>query len=312
MAAVGSSFGNNTPVVVNLDVLVDANGTINVFGQAPPSVSNVVVANVTLPVNALYDVSGTSNSGVTNSLFEFWEPSDAIGTKAATKGTGARDYSKMTKKFVRDLQAIFEGSFDCSGASPFNAGAYTGNANYTTQADFGRLALSAYSHYLFGHVAATAAITNDQAFMDSMLSKSGGAYKYAAASDVAGNVNGSEWVAPTIGTSSDADVARLLAGAVLTKNDAAILSIVEQVIGQDASRAMDQDNNALAPDVRQPLKFIAGDVIYMNVRLTTPNVTLSNASQQVAAATLQGKYTTQENYTIKITLEDKAGFSYAA
>jgi hypothetical protein len=75
---------------------------------------------------------------------------------------------------------------------------------------------------------------------------------------------------------------------------------------------MDQDNNALAPDVRQPLKFIAGDVIYMNVRLTTPNVTLSNASQQVAAATLQGKYTTQENYTIKITLENKPGDAYAA
>lgn len=307
-----SSFSNNTPVVVNLDVLVDASGNINVFGQTAPSVSNVIVANTTLPVRALYDASGLSNSNVTNSLFEFWEPSSAIGTRLATKGTGVRDYKKMTKKFVRDMQLILEGSFDCSAASPFSAGAYTGNADYTTQPDFGRLALSAYSHYLFGHVAATSAITNDQAFMDAMLSKGAGQTgAVSLASAVVGDASGVGWVPAEIGTASDADLARLLVGAILTKDDSAVLAIVEQVVGQDASRTMDQDNNQLSPDVRQPLKFIAGDIIYMNIRLQTPNVTVGSG-QQVTDATLEGKYNTTENYTLKITLEEKVGTLYEA
>jgi hypothetical protein len=317
-------YTTNIPIVVNLDVLVDASGNINVFGATAPVVSNVIVAQTTLPVNTLYDASGTYNVetpvGVANSLFEFWEPSSAIGTRQATKcvydvASGKlRDYTSMTQNFVRKLQIVLEGSFDCSASTPFNDPKYSGNENYTSQPNFGRLALSSYSHYLFGHVAATSAVTNDQAFMNAMLSQSltdgsgNPMYKFKVAK-VGGLADGSQWVPGTIGTAADADLARLLVGAIVNKNDSAILAIVEQVLGQDASRAMDQDNNQLAPDVRQPLKFIQGDVIYMNIRLKQPIVSVGGG-QQVSSGTLQGKFPsdphTETNYTLKITLENKA------
>jgi hypothetical protein len=310
----GATGNSSVPVIVNLDVLVDASGNINVFGATAPVVTNVIVAQTTLPVNTLYDASGVTNSNVLNSLFEFWEPSSALGTRSATKcTTGTRDYTKMTGSLVKKMQMVLEGSFDCSAASPFSDPKYNGNSNYTTQPDFGRLALSAYAHYLFGHVAATSAITNDKAFMEGILSQtvtdgSGNAiYKYKTES-VAGNANGSEWISGTIGTASDADIARLIVGALVNKNDAAILAIVEQVLGQDASRTMDQDNNQLSPDVRQPLKFIQGDVIYLNIRLKQPVVSVGGG-QQVSSGTLEGKYPsdphTETNYTLKVTLENK-------
>jgi hypothetical protein len=79
--------------------------------------------------------------------------------------------------------------------------------------------------------------------------------------------------------------------------------IARQVIGQDASRAMDQDNNVPAPDVRQALKFIAGDIIYMNIKLKQPTVTVG-AGQNVLKATLDGKFplANETIYTLKITL----------
>jgi hypothetical protein len=302
--ATGLTSSNNAPVIVNLGVEVAANGDITVFGQAPPTVNNVIVAEVNLPKEVLYDAS--------NSLIEFWEPSYDLGSRRATLSgkvdpsgvaLSGRDYTALTKSFVYELQQVLQGNLDCSGASPFDDAKYAGIPEYQKPADFGRLALSVYAHYLFGHVAATAAITNDKAFMEAMLSQgSNGVYKYADATAVAGNADGSEWVSPTIGSSSDADLARLLVGAITTKDDAAILAIAEQVLGQDASRAMDQDNNALPIDVRHALKFIADDVIYMNIKLTTPNVTIANAAQKVSEATLEGKYTSEENYTIKITL----------
>jgi hypothetical protein len=311
---VGSTSNDNTPVIVNLDVLIDASGSLNVFGQAAPVVTNVITAAVELPVDALYDASGISNLNRLNSLFEFWEPSNALGTRKATlagkdvagdsSNKEDRDYKLMTKRFVLDLQEVLEGNFDCSGASPFSNAKY--GDDYKIQSDFGRLALSTYAHYLFGHIGATAAITNDEQFMRAMLSHdASGNYKHANVGSVSGN-DGANWLA---GTTSDANLSELLVKAIITKNDAAILTIVEQVLGQDASRAMDQDNNQLAPGVRHELKFIPGDVIYMNIKLQTPAVTVSNG-QGVAAATLEGKYSV-ENYTLKITLKEASEAVYA-
>jgi hypothetical protein len=310
-----------TPIEVNLNVEIDANGTINVLGTPAPVVNNVIVAGQMLPVRALYDASGfsrNSEGGAENGLFEFWEPSTDIGSRSATLAKVAGDFQLLTKKFVKDLQVVLENTFDCSAATPFDAPIYDGaNASaYDTQADFGRVALSTYAHYLFGHMAATSAITNDQTFMNRMLSKnlagdytsSSAVYKYATASAVEGDASGVSWVSPTIGAASDADLARLLVGAILAKNDAAILAIVDQVIGQDASRARDQDNNELTPDVRQILKFIPGDVIYMRIKLVTPDVVVG-AGQQVSEATLEAKYT-ETIFTLKITLTDDAGVAY--
>jgi hypothetical protein len=275
------------PVVVNLNVEIDASGQIEVFGQAAPTVDNVVVADVTLPAADLYDLSGAA------AMFEFWEPSDALGTMKATLAgkvdaaypdAAAADYTALTATLATDLNAIIVGDMDASGAKPFDAYAAGGVTQYYVHESFGRLALSSYAHYLFGHVAATAAITNDADFIEKM--------------------NG-------IGE-GNADIAQKLVDAITGKDDEAILSIVQQVIGQDASRAMDQDNNQLAPGVRHSLKFIAGDKIYVNVRLRAPEVIVSGGltnagapaatafgdAENLAAPSTQSKH----SYTIEITL----------
>lgn len=253
-------------VVVNFNVAIDASGSVEVFGQAPVSLSDVVVCATTLPATDLYDGSG-------NAAFQFWEPSNAIGTLKAER------YSAWTKKNTlrADMNSIINGVIDASGAVPFNDAKYASTSQYYEHPTFGRLALSMYAHYLFGHVAATAAITNDQAFIDKM--------------------NGNDEEA-----SGHALLAKRIVDLIDVMSDADVLEIVKQVIGQDASRAMDQDNNQLAPDVKQSLQFVAGDVVYVQIALKQPEVTVSNsaslAQQSEPAATL----VTERTYNLKITL----------
>ena len=279
-------------VIVNLAVEIDASGTIEVFGQSVGDVQNVVVAAVPLPVTDLYVNDGA------NSMFEFWEPEGTgvlgdmkatLSGKAAPEGETypdpivGRDYTTMTEQLATDLHTIIEGDMDASGAKPFDSYAAGGVTQYYVHESFGRLALSSYAHYLFGHVAATAAITNDELFITKMNGVGEG----------------------------NADIAQKVVDAITGKNDAAILEIVKQVIGQDASRAMGQDNNQLAPGVRHALKFIAGDKIYVNVRLREPEVViynqLANAGAPLPTAfgdaeTLTGSSQSKHSYTIEITL----------
>ncbi len=301
------------PVTVNLAVEIDASGTINVFGQEGEVLVNQVVPTITLPVRAFYDAAGLSNNGVPNSLFEFWEPSDAIGNRRATlsgksvngdnSSSQGRDYTKLLKKMVIDFQNVLEGSFDCSGASPFNDPKYTGNTYYTTPDNFGRLALSVYAHYLFGHVAATAAITNDQEFMNNMLSIANGSYKYS-------DTNSIDLQNISPGSTSDANLALRIVQGIFTKDDNAILSIVESIIGQDASRAMGQDNNQLAPGIRQALRFESGDSFYISIRLTRPEIVIYNNQTNAGAPDVNSFPDITNNdirYTLRIQLEDKIG-----
>ncbi len=264
------------PVKVDLNVSVDASGNVEVFGQAASAPRNIVVCDVNLPVTNLYnDASGTG-------LIKFWEPSSAPGDIS-----GTRVNYPAAASFSANLATIIAGDMDASGATPFNALAYASTPAYYNHENFGRLALSAYAHYLFGHVAATAAITNDEAFI--------------------ANMNGSG--------ANDAQLANKLAGALTTKDDAAITEIVKQVIGQDAERAKDQDNNQLAPDVQQVLKFYPGDIIYMNINLKTPIVSVFNSldvaqqSEPLASAfaadqtnTSVGEVVGEISYTLQITL----------
>jgi hypothetical protein len=295
----GSTGANNTPVTVNLNVEVSASGNINIFGQEELAAPlNVIVANTTLPIAGLYDAAGVSNSEAENSMFEFWEDSALSGARAATLAvSNGRNYKKLTRKLAGDIQACLEGEFDVSAASPFNASKYDGVAEYRVTNNFGELALHSFSHYMLGHIDATAAITNDQAFVHAMLSQDAqGAYKGAGTLYAEDDMTG-----VAAGTNADANLAKLLVQAIVGKNGAAVLAIVEQVLGQDASRAMDQDNNTASPDVRHALKFIAGDIIYMNIKLLKPDVILQSG-QKVLDSTLENKYATEENYTIKFTL----------
>jgi hypothetical protein len=315
----------HSPIEVNFNVLIDASGNLEVFNAAKPVVANVVVAEHTLPVTALYDANG--NKG----LIELWEPVEAQGdikvqladTDLTASGginlVGA--YQTASKTLASGLEAILCDTFDCSAASPFTA--YTGNVEYYKQRDFGRVALATYSHYMFGHVDATAAITNDKAFVQGLLSvaaggddeTAGGAAARAAAWTKSTAANVQLWDNTSSGT--DANLALRLVKAVVGKglngagapitslvsaNDSASLAnIVSQVVGQDASRLMNVDNSQRTRDQHIVLRFYAGDVIYMNIKLKTPAVNVGTKNQVVSGATLQSMYT-EENFTMKITL----------
>ncbi len=311
-----------TVVRVDLNVEVDTSGNITVFGQGPSGeITNPIYPSVTLPATCLYDPSGFSNNGVSNSLIEFWEPSDSLGNITAilsgsdsSLASNSRDYTKFTKKFARDLQAILEGSFDASGADPFNVTNDDGvtkkytDSNYYSANNFGRLALSAYAHYLFGHVAATAAITNDTEFIRSILSwTSNDAYMYTNTTSIP-DVSGTLW-GDSSASASNANLAMRLIYKLITHSNTDITNIAKQVIGQDASRAMGEDNNQLDPDMRSPLRFYAGDTIYMNIKLKRPEVIYSphTNGNPLNASSL---FTQDINYTLCITLSNDTGFDF--
>jgi hypothetical protein len=143
---------------------------------------------------------------------------------------------------------------DASAAAPFNG--YTSNSNYTSYASFGELALAAHGHYLFGHVAATAAIDNDLALVNYFKNN----------------------------TAGSAQIATALNAAIQALSDANASTIVRQVISQDPSRATGQDNNQLVPDVHQGLLFAAGDVVYMQVTIHQPSISSGSTSSGAPGA----------------------------
>jgi hypothetical protein len=297
-------------------------------------------------VNALYD--SVNNKG----LIEIWEPSDDQGNIACqlanTNSTDGLDltgaYKVTLKQLAKGLQRVLCGKFDCIGvatakAAPFDDPKYAGKEEYTTQRDFGRLALACFAHYLFGHVDATAAITNEVAFMKSILSLSGSGADAAAVKEVNGaadryaaysaahldDINNKELAAWNVaGTASDANLAKRLVAAIIGKGlDAGVIAvskvnntlsaedkkknlayIVAQVTGQDGTRLMNEDNSARTSDQHVLLRFYEGDVIYVNIKLLKPTVAV--ASGQVGGVTNNSLEASYENnvqsYTLKITL----------
>jgi hypothetical protein len=212
---------------------------------------------------------------------------------------------------------VLTGELDAKSAEPFNmapkygaAGAQNGNRVMT---GFGRFALMAYAHYIMGHVQATAAITNDTDFMQGMLSLNSATltdYKYANIDNY--DAAAAPWA--TAGTATDANLSVRLVKAILDANTSSSLvstgaansaaNIVQQVIGQDASRATDEDNNKYSPENHGLLRFYPDDVIYVSITLTTPVVNVG-LGQLVSDSTLEGLYTNttgDKKYTLKITL----------
>jgi hypothetical protein len=271
-------------VEVNLGIAVDASGTINIFGQVAPTVSNIIVAKVKLPAAALY-------SSGSNSMFEFWEPSAARGNRLAQLAANeGRNWKLLTRKLANGIHACLEGKFDATLASPFNDNTKYGAVHREDIPNFGEVALRSYAHYTLGHVDATAAITNDVAFVSAMLER-----------DSTPEGVEDDFSTVAAGTKAKANLANLLVKAIVTKNDEAILAIAEQVLGQDGSRAMDEDNNELTVDKKQALKFLAGDIIYMNIKLQKPEV-LVGTGQQMSESAVEDKFTAEQNYTLMITL----------
>ena len=320
------------PISVDLNIVIDASGNVDVFNAAAPQVQNVIVAEHMLPVSALYDPDTMIG------LLELWEPSEIghqgdiyvqLANTDCSESGGlvlTNVYQQSAKSLASGLQAILCDSFDCSGASPFNG--YTNNVEYYKQRDFGRVALATYAHYMFGHVDATAAITNDKAFVEGMLSLDSagdsedaatraGSYHEAKIDDLVNDVQ--SWSTASSGT--DANLAIRLIKALVAKGldtngipiissinepdqdklRASLANIVAQVVGQDASRLMNVDNSQRTRDQHILLRFYEGDVIYMNITLKTPSISVGLRNQLVSGSTLQSMYT-EENFTLKITL----------
>ena len=318
-------------VVVNFNVEIDASGNLSIFSADAPDVTNIIIADKTLPVTALYD----SDTG--KGLIELWEPSDAQGdinvqlanTNLTASGgldlTGA--YQTTTKNLVAGLETVLCNSFDCKGAPPFNLASYTTKEEYYRQRDFGRVALATYAHYMFGHVDATTAITNDSQFVESLLSLSAGSGQNEDASArvaawtkttaITGNVQTLDGTAST----TDANLAIRLVKAIVEKGldasgnttvssvnepnadikNASLANIVSQVVGQDASRLMNADNSQRTLNQHMLLRFYGGDVIYLNIKLKTPSVSVGNG-QLVLGTALQTMYAQEVSFTLKITL----------
>lgn len=335
-----------TAVSVNFNVEIEGDSALTVFGEVAPTMSNVIVAEYQLPVDALYD---TSNVG----LIELWEDKDDINDIAvalahtdSSDKTDGQDLSgawqTTVKKLATGLQNVLCKPLDCSGVEPFSAAKYASDPEYYKQTDFGHVALGLFAHYMFGHVDATAAITNDKAFLKNMLSlsgtgadaavvaedASGGNLRVAAFTHAAAVASGyvkAEWEA---GSSSDANLARRLAAAIVEKgfdngalkttklsdasgNKALLSNIVRQVVGQDASRLMNEDGSERTIDQHRLLRFYEGDVIYVNIKVKTPTVTVGNGQRSaITGSTLQTSYAAapenEKSYAIKITLGSKA------
>ena len=316
----------SVPITVNFNVEIDASGNLSVFGAAAPTVSNVIVAEKTLDVKALYDpANGTGPKG----LLELWEPSDAQGDikvqladtdHTASGGLNLADaYQHASKELATGFEAILCNAFDCSGALPFSN--YTSSAQYYRQRDFGRVALATYAHHLFGHVDATAAITNDKAFVEAMLSLSDKGDSEVASERIAAYTKSTtadveDWSAEA--STSDANLAIRLVKAIVGKGlgvanakiissvsageSASLANIVSQVVGQDASRLMGVDNSERTLDQHMLLRFYAGDVFYVNIVLKAPNVSVGTG-QLVSKNALENMYPAgNNNFTLKITL----------
>ena len=355
----GNNGGGNTttlsshvPVEVNFEVLVNGDSAINVFGQQfTSSKTNIVVAEYNLPVTTLYDPD--NNIG----LIELWEPlanpdtiavglANATSQQSQTGVTMENAWKVSANRFARGLQRILCDNLDCSGATPFNLPRYKSNgvviAEYTTQTDFGHLALGTLAHYMFGHVNATAAITNDKAFVKNILSLGkitdsvttvdsavvnetavigaearNAVYRYRDSVKDRDDIDMSLW---TTGSSADANLARRLVAEIIKKgrdsvtgnlvssdftdtSTSALANIVRQIIGQDAARLMNVDGSERTIDKRMLVRFYAGDVIYMNIKVAKPSISVGNGQNGgVTDIALANSYANEQNYTLKITL----------
>lgn len=252
-------------VTVNLRAEIDASGNIEVFGQAPDTVSDdVLVADVEkLSAGLLY-------ADKTHGVLEFWEPTSAPNTilgAVATVNSG-HVIPLSAGPLGSGLQDVLNSHLDASGAAPFSG--YS-EAAYKGWASFGKLALAKYAHDLFGHVAATAAIDNDVEFI---------AYMEGIGAD-------------------NAELGKRLADAIFALDATKATQIANAVIGQDAGRALNQDNNQPLPDVRQALEFMAGDVVYVTIALKAPTVSFKTSDQQFGRDLI----TAEKKYAVKITLK---------
>jgi len=239
------------PVIVNLQATVDLSGNVEVFTVATTTVSDVVVIG-DMSANTLF---GADLSGV----FEFVEPSGNRGAISGFVSNGANgalfsSFQDMSGALLTGLQGSIVPpagtNLDASGANPFHN--YRTNPEFYQYPSLGDLVLSLYATHIFGHPAATAAITNDAALV-----------QYINNADISG-----------------AQVARNLKDAIGALTLAKATSIVDTVLSQDPNRATNAANRQIDPATGEnhvPLVFIPGDIVYVSITVKAPSVTTIGA-----------------------------------
>lgn len=231
------------PIIVNLRALIDASATVQIFGPSEETINNVLWCDVSLNVKGLYD-------GSSNALFEFWEPTGAArGTINARLATG-RNHVATAQKFAESMSVVVKGGIDASAANPFQQ---YDNRAYDKYTSFGELALSYAAEGMFGHPSATAAITNDEAIVEGFNNDADKSTSPASAVGA---------------TEANQALAQRLAAALLQTGDEMATLIARQVLGQDASRATNEDNSERQGDEKAALRFYENDVVYVAIRLS--------------------------------------------
>ncbi len=259
-------------VTVNLNVNINAATAVEVFGQSPEQLSNIIQPVMLMPVRTLYNGAG-------NSLIKFQGVDSQSDPIIATRDSG---FTTTESDIANSIQKIIENPIDASLADPYNAtelinGSLKGKYNYqyTNPSNIGKLAIGSFAHYYFGHVQATAAITNDSEISSYMTGR----------------------------TNTDANIANLIAQQLMNLNDTKCKSITRQVIGQDASRAKFRDNDAASPSAYQSLEFKSGDVVYFQIKIQRPSVTSGSGQGYPISDTLYNDIT----YNVKVILGDNFG-----
>jgi hypothetical protein len=243
----------NNRVIVNLRTSINVQGDVDLVSASGEILNNVVVAQVDLSASALY-------ADASHGVIEFWETSGGRGTISAcvSKSTNSSaqydGFTGLESDLSGGLHAVINGQLNAIAASPFNAAAYSA-AEYNTFASLGEMVLGLYSHYLFGHVAATAAIDNDEALVAYM--------------------NGSD--------SQGAQVGQKLAAKLGQLPATSAKAIANQVISQDPSRTRGQDNNAAQNEVHQALMFAPGDIVYVQITVDAPTITVNREGETSGA-----------------------------
>ncbi len=228
-----------TPVSVNLNINVDTQHSVTIFEDVPAEINNIIKCKTKLPVSHFY------NSGdIDEALFEFQgRDNDIIGRVIDNFAISQRNQSlnDSLESILTDETNDFD-QLNATNAVPFNIlNKYT-NDNYKKYKSIGNLVLAIYAHYLFGHVQATAAIVNDTYIIDYM--------------------NGA--------SETDAKIISSLVNAIYDMDELAATKVCKQVIGQDASRTRDVDNDLSSPASWQRLQWKTGDIIYVQVTILPP------------------------------------------
>ena len=265
----------NNRVVVNLHMNISVQGDIDLHSASGEVMSNVIVATVDADAAAFYMDGSTG-------VIEFWDGSGSDrgqlfgcvssqnkpnldGTLSGSAAVGADNdaaqfngYDTLRSDVHNTLNTVINGGMNAQAAAPFNLPKYAGIAEYQFYDSFGEVALANYAHYLLGHVAATAAIDNQTALVAYM--------------------NGN-------GTSADsALIGQNLATALGALTPQVAASIANQVISQDPSRARGQDNNQAQNDVHQTLIFAPGDIVYVQVTIDAPTLTVGQRGNVTPSA----------------------------